>query len=55
MVRLGLDETHTRVLNGDLRYELGRARCATDIETGPDGLLYFFDINALYRLAPTDG
>ena len=55
MVRLGLDEAHSRVLNGDLRYELGRARCATDIETGPDEYIYFFDINAIYRLAPTDG
>lgn len=54
MVRLGLDQSRTRVINGDLRYELGRARCATDIETGPDGFLYFFDINGLYRLVPTD-
>ena len=26
-----------------MRFELGRARCATDIETGPDGYIYFFD------------
>lgn len=53
MVRLGFNEDQSRVLNGDLRFELGRARCATDIENGPDGYIYFFDINALYRLIPS--
>lgn len=55
MVRIGLDESGTRVVGGDLRYELGRARCATDIVTGPDGYIYFVDINAIYRLVPADG
>ncbi len=55
MVNLKLTEDGTKVLGGDLRFELGRARCATDIETGPDGYIYFFDINAIYRLIPADG
>jgi glucose/arabinose dehydrogenase len=53
MVSFKLDESGQRVLGGDLRYELGRARCATDILAGPDGYLYFMDINALYRLVPS--
>jgi glucose/arabinose dehydrogenase len=32
--------------------ETGYARCAVDINTGPDGLIYFTDINAVYRLVP---
>jgi glucose/arabinose dehydrogenase len=52
MVRLGLDDAGTHVKGGDLRYELGKARCATDIENGPDGYIYFLDINTLYRLVP---
>ncbi len=52
MVSFKLDESGTRVLGGDLRYELGRARCATDILTGPDGYIYLSDINAIYRLVP---
>lgn len=53
LVRIGLDESGTRVLNGDMRYELGRARCATDILSGPDGYLYFADLNTIYRIVPT--
>jgi glucose/arabinose dehydrogenase len=55
MVRLKLNEDGTKVLGGDMRYELGRARCAADIEAGPDGYIYILDINAMYRLVPTDG
>ncbi|MBI4772188.1 MAG: PQQ-dependent sugar dehydrogenase, partial [Chloroflexi bacterium] len=53
IVSLKLDDTGAKVLGGDLRFELGRARCATDILTGPDGFIYFTDINAIYRLVPT--
>jgi glucose/arabinose dehydrogenase len=53
LVSLKLDESGTRVLGGDLRYELGRARCATDILSGPDSFIYFMDINAIYRLVPS--
>lgn len=52
MVVLKTDESGTKVLGGDLRWELGRARCATDIVAGPDGFIYFNDINAIYRLVP---
>ncbi len=30
--------------------ELGYPRCAVDITTGPDGYIYFSDINAIYRV-----
>jgi len=53
LVSFKLDESGTRILGGDLRYELGGARCATDILTGPDGFIYFMDINAIYRLVPS--
>ncbi|MEK7276026.1 MAG: PQQ-dependent sugar dehydrogenase [Chloroflexota bacterium] len=54
MVVLKTDESGAKVLGGDLRWELGRARCATDIVTGPDGFIYFNDINAIYRLVPAN-
>ena len=54
MVVLKTDESGTKVLGGDLRWELGRARCATDIAAGPDGFIYFNDINAIYRLVPAN-
>lgn len=54
MVVLKTDESGAKVLGGDLRWELGRARCATDIVAGPDGFIYFNDINAIYRLVPSN-
>ena len=54
MVVLKTDESGAKVLGGDLRWELGRARCATDIVAGPDGFIYFNDINAIYRLVPAN-
>lgn len=34
--------------------ETGYARCAVDIITGPDGFIYFTDINAVYRVVRAD-
>jgi len=50
LVTLKPDESGSKILGGDLRWELGNAHCATDIAQGPDGNIYFFDINALYRM-----
>ena len=35
--------------------ETGYARCAVDIKTGPDGYIYFTDINGIYRVVPPRG
>jgi glucose/arabinose dehydrogenase len=35
--------------------QLGFPRCAVDITTGPDGNIYFSDINAIYRVVRDEG
>ncbi len=37
-------------IKGGGTVETGYARCAVDINTGPDGFIYFTDINAIYRV-----
>jgi aldose sugar dehydrogenase len=52
LVTLKASEDGRSILGGDMRWELGKANCATDIAQGPDDAIYFFDINALYRMVP---
>lgn len=52
LVTLKVDDTGKKILGGDMRWELGKAHCATDLLQGPDGFIYFSDINAIYRMIP---
>jgi glucose/arabinose dehydrogenase len=52
LVTLKVDDSGKKILGGDMRWELGKAHCATDLTQGSDGFIYFSDINAIYRMVP---